>query len=273
MLKFFFVILLILISPLSLATVRSFGHLLSRNDYIADEYRCVIGIEFVGCRFNSTLIGTSPFLFDGYKLKSLLIRQKIFEDNQFVHTLDLGLVNNIHKIDPNNLDELYDFERQCYDMSAIMVDYIITFKLLDNKKLSFNNSVFYYSNYRKPFSLRRPDPGIKKVQLNSSLLLESPFTEQISTATELGFLQYNGKYPRIQAGASLDFHGAHLLIKIGFSVTSTLQGFFVTTDRSARSDYQQELLSTQDGFYQVLDIDKVKHDFAVHPEINLQYFF
>jgi hypothetical protein len=92
-------------------------------------------------------------------------------------------------------------------------------------------------------------------------------------ASELGVLQLNRKYPRIQGGASLDFHTENFLFKIGFSVTSTLSGFFVTEDRPVRKDYQQELVLTRDGFYQDLDEGKVQYDFALHPEINIQYTF
>ena len=91
--------------------------------------------------------------------------------------------------------------------------------------------------------------------------------------SELGLLQFNGKYPRIQGGASLDFHKDNFLLKIGFSVTSTLSGFFVNSSSSARNDYQQELLLTTKGFYQELNEAKVRYDFALHPEINVQFTF
>lgn len=271
--KQFILILLFIFSLNIYSEVRSFGHLLSRNDYLLDERRCVVGVEFSGCRINSTLIGTSPFLFFGYELKNIYIRQKINETNDIINTIDIGLMDNIHQKDRNSDEYLYASEYHLYDMKALMLNLITTYKIQDRLKLSWNNSLFYYSNYRKPFSLRRPDRKLKDVQLNSSLLFENPFTNNITMVSELGLLQYNGEFPRIQGGASLDFHTTNFLFKIGFSVTSTWSGFFVDVDRPLRRDYQQELLSTKDGYYQTLDREKIKNDFALHPEINLQYVF
>jgi hypothetical protein len=261
-----------MISADALAEVRSFGHLLSRNDYILDDHRCVVGLIFSGCRIESTLIGTSPFLIFGYDLNNIFIRQRISESEDIINTIDLGFVDNIHK--KNADDEFYYFqEHELYDMRAGMFSFITTFKVQEKIKVSWNNSLFYYPNYRKPFSLRRPDPKVKKMQLNSTLLFENFFTNNMSMTSELGFLQFNGQYPRIQAGASLDFHSSNFIVKIGFSVTSTWSGFFVNAARTSRNDYQQELLRTSEGYYQTLDTEKTKYDFALHPEINIQYVF
>lgn len=251
---------------------RAFGHLLTRNDYLLEEKTCVVGIEFTGCKIgNSTIVGTSPFLIFGYDLKNIYIRQRISTSEEINQTIDLGLVDNIHK--RSNKDFYYTSESNAYDMSAIMLNYITTFNLSNSNKLSWNNSAFYYPNYRRPFSLRRPDPKLKKIQFNSSVLFESPFSQHVGLASEIGLLQFNGKYPRIQGGASLDFHTENFLVKIGFSISSTLAGMFVSADKPDRHDYQQELLLSREGFYQELDREKVKYDFALHPEVNIQYTF
>ncbi len=271
----FIIIFFLAISSYKLhSETRSLGHLLSRNDYMMDESKCMLGLEFSGCKVgSSTLVGISPFLYTGYELNNIYIRHRLKTDESTTHTIDFGVVDNIHKKDPNSDDYIVASEYEAYDMQAFMFNYITTFYLSNKSRLSFNNSLFYYTNYHKPFSLRRPDPSLKKLQLNSSLLFETPFTDSLTMCSELGFLQFNGDFPRIQAGASLDFHRSKFLFKLGFSVTSTLSGFFVSKIRPNRGDYQQELLQTKEGYYQKLDREKIKYDFALHPEINIQYEF
>lgn len=273
-LKILIFLILFFLSSKIFAQARSFGHLLSRNDYLIDDQRCVVGVEYVGCRIgDSTLVGTSPFLIQGYDLKNIYIRKRISKNEDIVNTIDLGLVDNIH--DRKLRDDMDHFtdKDEVYDMSAIMLNLITTFNSPNKKKLNWNNSIYYYPNYRRPFSLRRPDPKVTKLQLNTSLLFENPFSKHVAMISEIGLLQLNGKYPRIHAGASLDFHTENFLFKIGFSITSTISGFFVRPDESTRNDYQQELIETEKGFYTKLDEEKIKDDFALHPELNIQYTF
>lgn len=258
-----FLLVSLLLTNIALAEVRSFGHLLTRNDNYFEDKRCVLSFELTGCRLGPTLIGMSPFLLSHYKLNSVYTRTRLATYDKTTHTLDIGYVNTADKKDLSNE----------YDMESVMFNYVYGIKLSSTFNLYWNASYFYYSDYRYPFSLLRPDPKVKKHQFNISALIEGRVSEYMLTSTEFGVLQFNGQYPRIQAGTSMEFNYQNFLVKFGISITSTFNGFFVDMFNSKRNDYQQEILSTSDGYYQEFDRAKIKKDFAVHPEINILYAF
>lgn len=245
----------------NLNNVETFGHNLSHTDRNLPDNSCTAGIQIVACGNKDFLIGTSPFLFEGYNMMNLYIRANIKRGKKVNHSLELALFDT------------YDENIDNYKMKAVWGYYITTFKVSNNYKMHLNTILGYYMDDTYPFSLRRPTIKKSPYQLNISTLHEGILSEHISLLGELGIIHLTDTYPRLHTGFSLVFKSKQMLVQVGLSMSSTFYALDPDANSFSRHDYQRELISTYKGYNSQIDPEKVKYDFSIHPEISFQLYF
>lgn len=241
--------------------IRSFGHNLSHTDYTFNEARCTLGFQITACGGNDYIVGTSPFLISFYNMNNAYLRKNVYKSGKTTHSLELAYF------------QTYADEYTGFKMNSFWTYYIYSRKVSANYKFHFNIIGSYYSDDQFPFSLRRPTVNNTPYQFNISTLHEVKISKGISVLGEVGVLHVSDVYPRIHVGTSFVFKGDNFLAQIGFSMSSTYDGIIVDLENSERNDYQQELLSTREGYDQELNEEKIRTDFSLHPELAFQYFF
>ncbi len=251
-------------------SLRPLGHSFSHTDYLADGHKATAGLQALGIPFPNMLLATSPYLLYEYNMWNLYFRRRVKEGERWIQTIEVAYFKGDRSISARSKDR---YALGYYSMEAFWGYYIWTLKLPNKNKLHINTNLNYYSTDKFPFSLHRPTMDRSPFQLNQSVLLEAHLTDSVSLLSELGLLHLNDEYPRVQAGASIFKAFTHWTLQVGFSMTATIDGLFVDHTNQARQDYQQELRWRPEGFYGPLERQKVKEDFALHPEIFFQYYF
>ncbi len=249
-------------NSLSEESLKTFGHSLSNTSSVLKSGQCSLGLQATACGLTDDLsIGSSPWLWLGYNMSNLFVRQRVAETEKTQHAFQLGLFKTFE----------VPVDRTTYDMEGLWLSYIQSFEIEDHYTLHINYIGNYYTNDRRPFSLRRPTVNRNPFQFNLSSLHEVKLSSGLFLLGELGVLGATEKYPHLHTGASLQVRAKSFLVHIGFTMTSTLTALF---SPSARYDYHSELISYEEGLdYPFLDEDLIKRDFSIHPEFALQYFF
>jgi len=256
--------ILFLLPLSSYSSTRSFGHNVAQTDYMLKDKRCSLRFQAVACRVKNVAFAISPFLLKFYNMSNIFVKYRFRESDSFNHTAQVSYFNTFNKRTNGGY---------LYVMEAIFGNYILTYKYSPDFKFHLNTILNYYINDEFPFSIRRPTVKRSMTQLNISGLLESRLTKRLSLLGEVGLLHILDSYPRLHTGASLGYSLDNFYFQFGFSMTSTIGGLFVSPGQSERNDYQQQLLRDGVGYNTSMRESLIKEDFAVHPELTVQYIF
>lgn len=263
--KYIIILSFLLLLPFSsFSSTRSFGHNVAQTDYMLKNKTCSLGLQVLACRVSKVAFAVSPFLLKFYNMNNVFVKYRFHESDKFNHTAQVSYFNTFNKRTNGGY---------LYDMEAVFGNYIITYKYSPNFTFHLNTILNYYMNDEFPFSIRRPTLKRNKAQLNISALFESRLTKRLYLLGEVGLLHVLDSYPRLHTGASLGYSLDSFYFQFGFNMTSTASGLFVSPGQSQRNDYQQELLRDGAGYSTDMDENLIKEDFAVHPEITVQYSF
>ena len=244
------------------------GHNLTATSDILENKRCSFGLQVFACRVGArTAIGTSPWMLSDYKMYSLAIRHLISEDADGNRWAVQGTYFQTQVT--TNLP-MWD---QHYDMTAIWLQGIRTYRIRNDYRLHLNADVNYYFRERMPFSLRRPGFTKSPWQINLSSLHQVALSHGWFILGELGALDIFRKPFHTHAGSSIGWESSWFSFHLGFSFTSSLEALF----NPDRVDAQQQLRAfSSEGFDTTPDkfLDySTTNDYAIHPEFALQATF
>lgn len=252
--------------------IRPFGHNVSQTDYLPNK-TCSIGSQVALCSDGKWGVGTVPFLLTTYNMNSLFIRRKFQQNEKTHHSIQLAYFKTIPQEKETYEDEWGSFEyTPGYDQEAYWLTYIYSHQYSSVYRMHLNISGQYYVYDRQPFSLRRPTVNRSPYQYNITTLHEGNLTKNFGIMGEFGLLHISDKYPRLHTGASLFYKRGGFYAQVGFSMTSTYTAL-MEGRVAGRTDYQAELQSYEDGFFQPMDEEKIRNDFSIHPEVAIQYQF
>ena len=253
------------------------GHNLSNTAYVLDSGECTLGFVHAACGLSEKLtVGSSPWMAIDYKMFSLALRYQVSSNDDTTEAFQASYFKTYQKRDRSIPEDSYynpdgDYEYRGYEMEAIWLMYIRSKRFTPHFTLHYNFHVNYYLEDKAPFSLRRPYEKRSPWQINLSTLFEVDLYKMWFIQGELGLLDLLNSPIHTHAGASLGRKQSWGYFYFGFSYTSTLNALF---SPSRRVDYQWETISTrEDGYDSDLDSEKIKYDYAIHPEITIQFFF
>ncbi len=252
---------------------RPYGHNISHTDYFPEK-SCSVGLQVLACGAETWAIGTSPFLIGIYNMANIYFIKRL--DREITgnkKTIQLAYFDTFNETDQISKNNPKFRLNTTYQQKSVMAYYIYSQDIRPNYRLHWNTSASYFFDEKHPFSIRRPTYYRRQYQLNFTTLHEVKMTEYLGIQGELGVIHLEDRYPRFHTGASLFYKSKHWLVQLGFTLTGTIDGLFVSPDQPSRHDYQQELRSRTSGYDGPFDKDKIKDDFSMHPEIAIQYLF
>ncbi|MCO5142083.1 MAG: hypothetical protein M9962_03220 [Oligoflexia bacterium] len=245
------------------------GHNLSATSDLLEQGQCTLGLTLIACGIGSRVsLGTSSWMYYDYNMVSAALRILLSENEGDRWALQIDYFDTYKKRELN----LEGLPTSVYEMQALWLMLIRTYKFNEHYRLHVNLHTNYYFNEKLPFSLRRPYLKPVPVQVNATLLHEIQLVSDWYVLGEMGFLDLINKPIHIHSGASLGkSFGKHITAHIGFSLSSTFDALFSPVQRR---DYQQILrYSDVEGYSSVKDPYLVQYDYSLHPEFELQILF
>jgi hypothetical protein len=247
----------------------SLGHLLSSNNTVLPDGKWSAGSMYVGYGLsNNWTIATSPFVTYSFSMLNLTTRAAYNLDKKRRIGFDLGYFKTYG-------NEKSEFTERCAllnggfenDACAYQQEQLQgyktfkmeawSFKFTYNKLVlpyyRFNSTIsyFYYIDARRPFSLRMDPQNNDKYALNLSTLHEFRLKPNKFLNAEIGLWGLNYEYLYYHTGLSYSYQRGNWLWNGG--LTSTFSPSF-PHEKERRFNYYKSRL-------------------AVHPEIQIQYFF
>lgn len=236
--------------------VVSFGHNLSATSNTLKGKNCAVGFPAIACRLSDDfMIASSTWLAWDYKMASLFLRYKIKEEGTATHAVQFS--------------QFYaDNESPFYSMSASWLHYIFTRRHKTGYTFHFNAIAAYYYAEDRPFSLRRPNVRKDPTDFSVTTLHEFNLLKHWYFMAEGGVLGFTRYYPNLHYGASMQWRNEDWLLQFGFTNTGPVSAIFSRD----RNDYYGLTNGNDHGVGKQFR-DQLKHDFSVHPEIVVQYYF
>lgn len=259
------------------------GQNLSITTETLRQGHCSIGLQLVGCGLTDRLtFGTSPWMWDDYQMANIGFRQAFdvaADERWAVQAIYFKTTAPERAQAAPDIIPLDSFEQPAsqtpvsgtYEMEAYWLIVARTKIMSPSYRLHLNGHLNYYVDETMPFSLRRPSLTKSPWQVNLTMLHELKLVDTWSLWGELGVLDLLRDPMRVHTGASLAKSWGSLSGHIGFTLTSTPEALFSPL---SRVDYQQILrFSSWKGYDRELDPERVRMDYALHPEFSLQYTF
>lgn len=253
--------------------VRSFGHNLSHTNYILEKEKCTFGLQVIGCKIKKSFLGISPFLYAFYNMHNLYYRLNLNSNGTYRNSIELAYFKTFDDDErPKESSSIFD---KIYKMEAVWIYYIFTFNISNGYKLHLNTIGNYYSDDERPFSLRRPTIERNPFQLNISSLHEINLSKHFDLLAEIGALHVLDEYPRVHMGTSFLYKNGKFSAQLGFTFSTTLNGLIIDSANPIRRDLQQFLIYQEAGYKSEYTTREnlIKQDFAIHPEVAIQYNF
>ncbi|MEE2671353.1 MAG: hypothetical protein VYA54_06575 [Bdellovibrionota bacterium] len=242
---------------------KTFGHNLSSNSYTLNSGDCVIGLYASGCGItNNLMVATSTWLFTSYNSYSLALK--------YAHSFnpDYRLATQLIYI--KSFEDPYQSELDQYQMETIRGQVILS--IFSSQLVANHINLGYEYFYDETFahSLRRNPMNDQPYQLTFTNLTEFNIDHQYTIQAELGLLGINYFYPQIYTGMSFVFKFKNSSLQIGAAANGTLLSYF----SSSKTDTQYTYADNKGTYLGDSSLkDLIKHDFAIHPEMQWQYFF
>jgi len=248
---------------------RSIGHLLTSNNYTLPQNGTSIGSMYAGYGITDQwTVVTSPFVWASFYMlnftsryaTSISTREKIGFDLGYFKTLEShtseykGLCSRTYsgaQIDAcaQQLERTRGFKN--FQMEAASTKLSYTRLLRPSYRFSFSLSYFYYWDDRRPFSLRMDPQNNDKYSLSLTTLHEIQINKKKYINLEAGFWGLNYHFVYYHIGASYSYQTENWLWSLGAS--STLNPSFPKNREREFNFYNSSI--------------------AIHPEIQIQYFF
>lgn len=265
-----------LCSQLSLAkstkSSKLLGHNLSITSNVLDRGECTFGFLHAGCGITDKLtIGSSPWMAIDYNMAAIAFRYELSNTDSKTEMIQLSYLKT-----SDNRELIFHAERERdfyigYQMESAWMIYVRTYKLNQHFRIHYNFHINYYFDELAPFSIRRPYIDASPWQINTTALLEVDLYKGWFMQGELGLIDLVNSPIHSHIGATLGWKWDGGYISFGFSQTSTLKALFSADDRF---DYGYFLItSEEDGYNSELDSKRVDHDYSIHAELNIQFFF
>ena len=237
------------------------GHNLSATSDILKPGYCALGLDVAACGVTRRFtLGTSTWLLYDYNMYSLAGRFVLSQDAK----------RNRWAMQVNYFKTFPVSRAGRYKMESTWLKVIRTLNFARHYRMHINFDVAYYQNEQMPFSLRRPYVKNTPWQFNLSALNEVDFVDGWFALFEAGFLDFARTPLHVHGGASIGKVWRNFSFHFGASITSALAAL---DQPLARDDYQQRLRLSSEGYDQYHDPEKVKYDFAIHPEFSFQVLF
>jgi|GEM_PF-6745577 len=243
------------------------GHNLAQTSETLPSRECSVGLQILACGLsNEYSLGLSPFIFQQYGLPNIYLRW------------------NPERIGPYSfqISQIGDgvYRPKAYQMSKTML--WLTGRWLNEANVrGYSNLIFgYYWIDKIPFSLRRPQPSPKNLQVTWDSLVSSRLSGPYWLNTEFGILGMNETYPHFHFGGSLAYRGENFSIHFGLSFTFTPMSLYAVNAVDAwkdevriRQSFEEDVawVPFSDGYSWTNEYQG--YDFGSHPEIALQYQF
>lgn len=258
-----FVFVLALLFPL-LATAegdgfasKSVGHNLSSNNHLLDPHQVSLGTLYCGVGVTENWsVGTSPFAITSFGMINGLSRWAW----NISETERLGFEASYYKTfrDKTEREKQLDSCSACtmngftsFEMEAWVSKFTYSRNFLNNYRFSWTQSIYYYVNDERPFSLRMDPQNDNRYAFNSTTLNEFQLSKNTFLNLEAGFWGMNYTYPYVHLGASFDFQSDNLLFGIGASTTIS-------------PGFPEEKIKYFAGY---------DSRASLHPEVQMQLFF
>lgn len=156
-----------------------------------------------------------------------------------------------------------------YQWQSASAHGLYSYETANHTHYYFNFHYAYFWNDDFPYSIRM-DPGTDTIrhQIDFTMLTQVPLNDEWNILFEFGGLGLNYLYPYMQMGASIAYKNASWLFQLGASYT----GQFAELNKSTAWEigrYDTRTHTTESGqeyYFRYLQT-------AVHPEIQIQYFF
>lgn len=251
----------------------SFGHNLTASAHLLPDKVCSIGLQAIACGILPTFtLGTSPWLYSDYNMASLIGRWQVGRQGSSRNNLQFAYFNTF------NSGRQYDgydssgnyYHFPYYQMEAAWLTWIHYERVNSHFDFTTNVGAQYYWNLTRPFSLRRPDRQLNPWQLTFSTLSEAQLVGPIYLSAEVGFIYPLEANPYLHTGATLQLRSEHVLVGLGYSLTST---FRALASPIGRRDCQQAIMGYGQTYQDRKDPDCYDADYAIHPEFTAQVQF
>lgn len=239
---------------------KTFGHNMTPNTYTMNQGECVAGFYIASCAItNNFMIGTSPWLYWNYNSQTLAARYA-FNLNQHHR---IGLQSSYIKS--------YETQRELdYIMESVRSH--LTFTTFESALVTTHVSLtheFFFDETRA-HSYRRNPFNDQPYQLSLTHLTEFNISQRYSIQGEWGVHGLNYVYPQLYTGFSFIFKTKNSAFQLGASMNGTLLSYFSSDKIDTQYEYLDNRGTTKSG------IDGrylAQRDFAIHPEVQWQYFF
>ena len=255
--------------PITANTTFMKGHNLSMTSDVLKHGQCVIGLDILACGLSPRFtLATSGWLYKDYNMYSLVGRYLLDQDkkrNRWGLQVNYFKTFNNPKVSGNEFSHVGN-----YQMESWWLILVRTMNFARHYRMHINFHANYYKDEKVPFSLRRPYLKQTPYQFNLSALNEIDLVDGWFVLFEIGFLDFARAPLHLHGGSSFGKVWRNFTFHIGASLTSSIYAMDKPVDRT---DYQQRLRRTVDGYDQSLDSDSVRNDYAVHPEFSVQYLF
>ena len=157
-----------------------------------------------------------------------------------------------------------------YQWESGEIHFLYSYQWSHRFKTYFNFRYAYFWNDDFPYSLRM-DPGATNIPYQTDLtsLTKLNLTDKHYLLFELGAVGLNDLYPYLQTGLSYGYQTSAWLFQLGASFTQQMHESFSASGWQFGRYSTRYLYSTVQGsFYSYQYLQT-----AVHPELQLQYFF
>lgn len=197
---------------------RSMGHLVTSNNNTLKAGEVGVGTLYAGYGITDYwTFTTSPFAFFAFDMYNFQSRwaAKISAKEKFGFEVEYF---KTYKSEPEGYqqygDGYYNFQMEAYDLK-----WTYTRQVVDDYRLNFQTSYYYYIDDTRPFSLRMDPQNSDRYALNMTTLHEFKINRNAYFNVELGLWGMNYTYPYYHVGGSLDLQNDKFLFGIGMSST------------------------------------------------------
>ena len=240
---------------------KTFGHNMTPNTYTLSQGDCVAGFYISSCGLtNNFMVGTSPWLYLNYNSQTLAARyafnlnshQRLGLQSTYISSYELPNVEN------------------AYFMESIRSH--LTLTTFETSLITTHISLTYefFFEETRAHSYRRNPFNDQPYQFSLTHLTEFNISDRYSIQGEWGMHGLNYVYPQIYTGFSFIFKTKNSAFQLGASMNGAPRSYFSSEKIDTQFDYLDNRGTTKSG------IDGkylAQRDFAIHPEIQWQYFF
>ncbi|MBD66536.1 MAG: hypothetical protein CME62_15095 [Halobacteriovoraceae bacterium] len=228
---------------------KTLGHNMSGNSYTLNSGDCVLSPYLSACGVTDNfMVGTSTWMYWDYNTHSLAAR--------YSHKIDSENTLGVQSVYMKS----FNTDTEYYQMENIRTQFILSRKIDKYMTHHYNLTYEYFYDETVPHSFRRDPLNDDAYQVSISNLFEVDYTDKYILQYEIGVHGINYFYPQILTGFSFGRRWKNAYFQFGFSANGTPRAFA----NLSRSDSNRKVERNS---------DLLRNDFAIHPELQYQYYF